>query len=378
MSHTGGAPPAPGAFKFVKPKANPLDGVMLNLVDVNAPKDSGSIQSAVQIFADALRTAGGPIHPLTKQRLITTLVALHRKKLVNESGGDPDACYKLRELPIRTFNTYDNAQQTEFCRKIWRRICEGVVPDTVAQNMIEGGGDTSGTQNPLPSSLQPAARQNPDVTLRQRIPDAWRDFTIGFRVEGGKTATRDDKDRFTVDGCSPLAHNSAALLRVRGMNITETPVALQDRVFFWNSDRDVFNETGTCISRSLVGATAFPERTTDTADTSYEFHYLIAVDCRDLTGVDSEAWQQGRGRLNNWRPGEKAFLGVPADRILAWTKLLRRPGPATGGWIFKLPEAKWNWLHAPPGPSKTYLEEELGVWSIHEWYSVGGNYDFAS
>jgi hypothetical protein len=164
---------------------------------------------------------------------------------------------------------------------------------------------------------------------------------------------------------------------VRGWNIDDLYVAQQDRVFIWCGNRDVMNETGVCVSRSLFGATAFPERTTDSGAEAVTYHYLLAVDCNNLRGVDTEAWQLSLGVASNWRPGEKVFLGIGPERILGWTKLLRRPGQPGGGWIFMFPETNWTWVNQPNQLTTAYLNGELQAWQANTWYTVPGDYDFA-
>jgi hypothetical protein len=316
-----------------------------------------------------------------RAKLLTAMVAARTKapgvQYDPKVGGVAFSRY-MQDHTLRSFNALNAAQQTAVLRRVWEYLVTSEPVGPQAETMTEYGGDSTGGTDPLPTSLRPLDRRSRDVALVRRVPNAWRDFTIGFRVDGKKTAAADDlTGRLTQHGCTVLAHNAPVLMGVRGMDIAGMPPDNDHRVFFWYGNRDVFNETATCVSRSLLGATAFPLRSTDSAKLSIQWHYLLALDCRGHPGVDSEAWQQARGHNNHWRPGEKAFLGVPANRIVGWAKLLRAPR-AGGGWKFLLPANTWTWLNRVAPRREAYLVEELGAWEPNVWYSVPGTYDFAA
>jgi hypothetical protein len=335
--------------------------------------------------APALRQKGASgaleaIDTVGKNRLFTALVAALDKAPPSALEPDfgPEKLLDLLNTPIGVFNQRTVAQQRNFVDEIWKRLCVGELASTLGQSMTEPGGQANQLRDPLPSSLAP---ENPDadqVSLKRRISGAWGDYTVGFRVDGKVDASGDDfTNRVRPNGCQPLTHNRGALLAVRGWVIDDTWLEKKDRIYIWCGNRDVVNETGTCVSRSLFGATAFPERTTDTAAGGIQYHNLLALNCRDLKGVDTEAWQMRQGVTSNWRPGEKVFLGIAPERVLGWTKLLRRPAPAAGGWVFMFPATDWTWVNRPNDITVAYLDGELRAWRANKWYTVPACYDFA-
>jgi hypothetical protein len=334
----------------------------------------------VQHLRTTLNKAEQPISVFMVERLLTVLAAKTSK--APPPALEPDfGAEKLADalaMTIATFNSLTEAKQREFISNIWKRLVLYKIPSIEGQAMTEPAGNVTPRRDPLPSSLAPVNPAQQQVTLRRRVATAWRNYGVGFRVDGKKNAVGDEfDDRVRANGCQPLTHNRASLRAVRGWNIDDLYVAQQDRVFIWCGNRDVMNETGICVSRSLFGATAFPERTTDSGAEGVTYHYLLAVDCNNLRGVDTEAWQLSLGVASNWRPGEKVFLGIGPERILGWTKLLRQPGQPGGGWIFMFPETNWNWVNQPNQITTAYLNEELQAWQANTWYTVPGDYDFA-
>ena len=327
------------------------------------------------------RGQGNVILTITKEKLLTILAVAKDKapKADNEPNVGTRTLADLCATTIAQFNALSTAQQNTFINAMWNRVVLSKVPDTLGEAMSEGQGQVTEGKEPLPTSLMPVGAATNPVKLSRRVSRAWADYTVGFRVDGKRESGGKDEfeDRVKPRGCQPLAHNRAAMRSVRGYVVDDTVVEDKARVFLWAGNRDVFNETGTCVSRSLFGATAFPERTTDSEKDGIIYHHMLALDCRGLTGVDTEAWQLSLGVTSNWRPGEKVFTGVPPERILAWTQLLRKPGSAKSGWSFCFPTTDWTWLKKPDSLREAYINGELKAWKAGEWYDTHGEYDFA-
>ncbi len=324
----------------------------------------------------------GPIDAITQQVLLTALMSVKSKQpaVSREPKLGPVTLDSLLTTKIAVFNAKTAAEQIDFISEIWKRLVDSVIPTVQAQAMVDRAGGVADMIEPLPSSLAPANPNVSPVTLTRRSADnAWTKFSFGFRVEGGKKADGDDMPRIIRDGVQPLFINRGLLRAVRQMAVDGTHVEQLDRAFIWWENRDILNESATCVARSLFGATAFPERETDSAGGpgAVQYHYLLALQCRNLNGCDTEQWQLDKNNDSNWRPGEKAFLGIPYTRVLAWTKLLRRPNATGSGWSFRFPETRWNWCNVPDDQGEAYLKAELSAWSANIWYDVPGKYDFA-
>ncbi|PZW39355.1 hypothetical protein C8P66_12925 [Humitalea rosea] len=330
-----------------------------------------------------------PILSSTRDKLITTLYFAHMPPGQFEPKLPGPTFAELLQTTIRAFNVLRTPGQIALIDALQKRIVDCLLATTPAETMTERDGDVTAASQPLPSSLRPLNPDAENVVPRQRTATAWATHGIGYRVEGSKTAGNDDLPRILREGCQPLSHSPALLLKLRGWVVLGTHIAQRDRVFLWYLNRDVLNETGTCIARSLMGATALPTRDTESAAEGIAWHYLVATDCRGLKGVDTEKWQMDFGRPaegstsiafhppNVWRPGEKAFLGISAPRVLGWVKLMRRAGGDDGGWRFMLPETTWNWLNKPDDTRAAFLEAELAAWKAGQWYRVDAAYDFA-
>lgn len=363
------------------------------LADVCNAKASGQPMMAANAgYAPLLRQKVGngsaPVDVITKQLLLTALCTAKDKapsdlkhpplvpKIGPLTGLTTSAGYEAVAFTrIRDFNDKTDAEQKDFVDEIWKRLVDYRIPDTKTEAMVEHNGAAEASLTPLPSSLAPSDPNSANVTLiRRDARPIWKQYGIGFRVEGARAAGNDDMARILAHGPAPLLHNRALMRSIRGWAADGTYIEQRDRIFFWWGNEDVLNESATCVSRSLFGATALPDRQTDTAAEGKEFHYLLAVGCAGQTGTDTEAWQLKRGAKSVWRPGEKAFLGVGAANVLGWTKLLKEPNAK--GWRFRLPENAWNWINRPSGEIQDYLTLELRAWRSEQWYNVDGAYDF--
>lgn len=385
---SGSPPPAPPPGGGRPAKVSTLDTVdtQLELITIIPPTPPGDdprpIECLRPTLADKLKTGGNAVmDAMTRNRLLTTMVGVRTKGPDSQRdpkvGGVAFSRY-LQPLTLKAFNDMAALQQMATMRRMWEYLVTSEVPNTAGRAMYEPDGAETAGNGSLPSSLMPLDRNTANVTLARRSEFGWARHGIGFRLDGKKSASEDAMRRWLAEGCRPLAHNAPALLAVRGMDITGLPPDDNNRVFFWYGNRDVFNETATCVARSLLGATAFPLRSTNSAALGVNWHYLLALSVGGKDGVDSEGWQHRQGKLNHWRPGEKAFLGLGPERIVAWTKLLREPGPAGGGWRFMFPERRWNYVNIPSVEAQAYMTAELEAWNQNQWYEVPGAYDFAA
>lgn len=315
------------------------------------------------------------------QSIITALMETKESNPGNlEPPGAPSRATMLN-TPIDTFNAMTNAEQFALLNRLWAKCYDAVLPVTVAKAMVDDAMVVHPTTGSLPSSLRPA---NPDirdaVCVAGPTPTAWKAYQIGFRVEGGfrrSGATPDaDLTRARTVGIAPLATNTPTALALVGKSYWDLDVSAGTHVHLGYQNRDVYNESATCVSRTLLGATAFPLRDTITSSDSCAYRYLFACDCSDLQGVDTENWQRTQPGSNLWRPGEKAFLRIPPERILGYTALERRALDESASWRFMFQTSSWTWVNPPDPPVQAYLNAELGCWNPRQWYDVPLGYDF--
>lgn len=140
----------------------------------------------------------------------------------------------------------------------------------------------------------------------------------------------------------------------------------------WRGNHDLLNESSVCVARNFFGATAFPERGTNNKEA-----YLWAVDCSDLVGFDTEAYQTAQAGSRSWRPGEKAFQSIPKENIIGYVKFNKRGDDSQGGWKFNIAQnAAWTYLREPNKTVKDYIEGELNAWRGD--HAIPPKYDFAT
>jgi hypothetical protein len=296
-------------------------------------------------------------------------------------GGEPTRA-QLLATTIGEFNAKTRFQQIAFLDQLWRRSYEAKTPDTLASAMTDNFTQFGWAAGQLTSSLRPVDKEKPRVGLKAGPTEkAWAKYQLGFRVDGGKGAGRDDLTRISGSGSQPLVGNTPLALLVVKKAYMGLAVSKERKIHFGYQNRDVYNESATCVSRTLIGATAFPYRETVTASdpAGLEFHYLFVCSCAGLAGCDTEQWQIDK--LAQWRPGEKAFVGVPAENMLGWTRLLRHGQPSMdnkkqAGWAFEFVDCVWTWLRQPTDEIRLYLEGELGAWKPGQVYHVPKEYDF--
>jgi hypothetical protein len=131
-------------------------------------------------------------------------------------------------------------------------------------------------------------------------------------------------------------------------------------MFLNKVNRDFFNETGVCISRTLHGATKFPEP-------SYtKEQWLYAV--KELRCYDTEAWQRGnKDKSSLWRPGEKVVPLVKPWNVVAAIKIQKKDynADAAGKQPFFRYTIKTDWQKNNNSPwiritsTASYLEKEI-------------------
>ncbi|MBC7939769.1 MAG: hypothetical protein H7Z19_08415 [Chitinophagaceae bacterium] len=295
----------------------------------------------------------------------------------------------LLSWEVRLFNRMSKSTQLDLLDMLWRCCYRRESPSTAASNMMDGADQVDGDKS-LPSSI----RRVPGTGFFARIQggpvkDAWKRWQIGFRVDGGKdSGSRDDLSRIATEGCVALLKSPDLAVRVVKKFFHEHPASHGTDLYVGFQNRDLYNESGTCVARSLLGATAFPYRHTHNnhpgppdAGGELQFQYLFAIRCLGELGLDTEKVQSDMGNNSLWRPGEKAFAGFKADRILGWTRLVRTGQPkstssVSTGWSFKFVDSKWTWLRPPGGELQSYLEAELETWEPGIQYNISETYDF--
>lgn len=295
--------------------------------------------------------------------------------------------------PLAYFNSLRKFQQIKLLSMLWDSCYRKETPSTRATSMVDGEAAME-SGNGLPSSLRPLGNAGFHMMLAPGpVKNAWKRYRIGFRVDGGKGvagSSRDDLQRIVGSGTWPLQKRpDLAVLYVQKF-YHEHPCSQTTDLYVGYQNRDLYNESGTCVSRSLLGATAFPYRDSQNNTQgiaphlggNLEFQYLFAIDCSTELGVDTEQVQISMGNNSLWRPGEKAFPGLPAGRILAWTRLRKMGQPQQGGsiyqtgWSFQFLDSIWTWVREPSQELKTYLNEELAAWSPGVTYNIPDKYDF--
>ncbi|MGJ5820844.1 hypothetical protein [Paludibaculum fermentans] len=308
--------------------------------------------------------ATAPVAPAVSipmvERLLTVLACCGRT-------ADPQRVdHAIAGCTIRQFRQYTELQQLHFIDTIWEASCEPYAFDCVCDNMQDTA-VLAGAPAPLPSSMRPTG----GGPLAQGVPGpAFQRFGVGFRIEG---SSHDDVNRVKAGGMSQQRLSDDFMLNHRGMRVDRTVIRTDPRARIWTGNHDIFNETAVCVSRSLFGAAAFPERN------SRGWFYLWAINCRGLRGCDTEARQlhMPHGPWH-WRPGEKAYRKIPFFHVLGYVRIQRLSCGPNGGWRFLVPPwASWdeNATTPPEDDQRAYMQGELRAWvGQHE---ISDAYDFA-
>lgn len=328
-----------------------LGGRFANLPDRRRP-----VERYDPLSMSALRHGPNAVNLKIVQALLTALANAASKGSLNA------ALDSLGGRTIAQFKGMNDASQMQVVNDVWDLITQAQLVNTLAQNMTETAGAA------LPTSWRPANPGNINSCHAGIQGNVWRQWAIGFRVDGSTTGNA--LDRIRQNGLVPQ-NRDLCRLRNRGSEFWGTVIADPATVRYWVANDDIVNETAVCVSRNFFGATAFPERGTDSRDP----YYLWAANCHGLAGFDCEHTQAGANRV--WRPGEKAFHQIPAERILGWVRVYRDGAPPQGGWRFHIDRhAYWNWVQPPQNDAVyEYLTSELDAWKGYN-YTVPADWDF--
>lgn len=302
------------------------------------------------------------------KRLVTALCFVEKEGLLSTTLANG--------WTIKNFMGLTEGFQIQVINNLWNECTMPKTYDCKFADMVESDGQVTTGQDQLPSSLYPNASKGAIPFIKGPVVQPFKKFGIGFRVDGslnGKSSV-DSIPRIQKEGMTAQVLNAWFMESVRKMMVKGTMIALNTsapRIYI--RAQDLFNETAVCISRSLIGATAFPER--DTKDTVA----LWAVDTSGLTGFDTEKHQIDQ-KAHPWRPGEKCVERVPPKNVIGYVLIDRLGIPENvGGWKFRIPkDAKWTYLNVPAQDKKKYVEDELSAWADGVEYSIPGLYDFAN
>jgi hypothetical protein len=304
------------------------------------------------------------------QNLLSALASL---RLANDA-----ARQFVEQTTIRAFRQLPGAGQIALIDQIWDHIATPHVFNQAIGAMLDPNNANLGGHGPLPGSICPNPA-NAAQFVKRGLANAqpFHQFEVGFRIEGGDNGAI---QRVHNGGMTQQRLNHAFMVGPnRGLELAGTAIAndvLHARV--WTGNHDIFNETAVCVARSFFGATAFPLR-----DSNGNFH-LWAVNLHGLQGFDVELHQQGLHGMRHWRPGEKAFQAIPANRVLGHVTIHRGGAPGGGGWIVQIPNGA-AWV---PGPGHgaaqagqlQYMDDELAAWRDHHHggpFTIPAAYDFA-
>lgn len=295
------------------------------------------------------------------QKLVTALAQCeHQHTLPNSHTRAISVSQFLQSGPVGQMNTVN---------AVWDECTVSVAYDKKTEQMYEPAGDLALLgKSQLPSSVHPVRDRtmHSKTFVRGNGGQPFTKLKVGFRVEGsanskkGESVSKLDGDikRILEKGMVPQV-TIDWLMMMNGKDIDGTKIALDTTKARLNIEqKDLWNESGVCVARSFFGSTAFPLR--DHVGPAL----MWALDVTDLTGYDTEGWQlsnPGAG-AGPWRPGEKCYAKVPADRILGYV-VIEKQGDEGGGWKFTVPRgSKWQSVGFPTIAQGKYIEEELAAW----------------
>ncbi len=370
-ARSGGVPPPPG--RLVTPAApdylaRPIGDVCTNLPGVLPMRCYMPAKGRVPSGDDLLHqgTTPPPVTQAMTEKLLSALASIR--------NGDMRAARRVTDgVTIRQFRTMLELQQMQVIDRIWNTVTTSHPFTQAALGMADPLTDSLSGLDPLPSSVCPV---RPGMSVYQKRLNGrqpFREFSVGFRVDGSDGA---DVSRITGGGMTQQRLSTGFMLTRRGLQLAGTVMMDQTQARVWTGNYDIFNETAVCVSRNFFGASAFPERGTES------LVYVWAVNCSNLVGFDTEAYQVGltaQGlKPKQWRPGEKAFEFIPAANVLGYVQIDKRGAPAAGGWSFDVPaNANWTWTGAPTVKQRAYIEDELAAWRGGS-YTIPPEYDFAN
>ncbi len=373
------------------------DATLRDIVDKGAPASTfwlAANQSLLGLLSyDNVSTRRIEVHTPDFQRMVGTILL---ETVKSKPDSSRERFYnQLLSWKIRDFNQLTKVIQQGVLHDLWECCYQRESPSTLASEMMEGKAKVVDQEKKsLPSSLRPVSGGAGFYTKVEAGPEpnAWKKWQIGFRIEGGRSATKDSLARILRDGCQPRLRNPVSAIGVAGKYYQGHSCCLTGDLYVGYQNRDLYNESGTCVARSLLGATAFPLRETHNnvsggpAGTGGEmqYQYLFAVNCAGERGLDTEKVQEGKGNDSLWRPGEKAFGGFKPEHLLGYTRIVRLGQPASPtrdevqGWSFTFVDSLWTWINPPGTEVRSYLEAELAAWTAQTTYNIPGQYDFIS
>lgn len=285
-----------------------------------------------------------------------------------------DTCLAVGKT-VREFVKLGPDGQIKLINDLWEQCTVKKAYDTNQAAMTDNVNPVNEKGAQLPSSIHPV-RSGARITTfklgRGGMP--FRELGVGFRAEGSGSEERIKWhiDRVVGDGMRPQVTLEKLMLD-NGYNVSGTCVStgtLAPRINV--TQKDLWNESGICVARSFLGATAFPYRWTK------DRVIVWALNVAGLVGFDTEQYQLDNKVGNGpWRPGEKCFGRIEADRILGYV-VIKKLGNDGGGWSFATPlDAKWGPTAGKASKAQqTYIEEELEAWRDAS-VDVGTGYDFA-
>lgn len=359
----------------LKPKvARTLDSPLVDLFVANSRADPPMRRWDPELkvkIEDALPGQDWYVQEQTLMKLISALCYTEVQGLLGTT--------LARGITVRAFVKSGQAGQLATINALWNECTTAGAYNCKQSDMLDNTNPVDGGEKQLPSSIHPVRAGTAAVTgfKTGRAGTPFKTLGVGFRVEGSDVGRGIDwhVNRVVTGGMWPQVTNEALMLS-NGMNVAGTVVAsgagLAPRLNV--TQKDLWNESGICVSRSLFGATAFPYRWTKGKV------ILWALDVAGLTGFDTEAYQLGTKTANGpWRPGEKCFPRIDEKRVLGWTLVDKDGFEGKGvGWRFSIPrDAKWQNSAFPTPAQAQYIEEELGAWR-GATVVVPGTYDFVN
>jgi hypothetical protein len=288
-------------------------------------------------------------------------------------------------MKIREFALMTSQNQLAVIDAGWERVCFKKTYDKLTHQMFEPISTVvSANTDPMPSGVVPVGggTMRAAYTGEGRLPDAFCNLGVGFRVDGSGANYANSIARVTTSGMTTQLKNGPLMRDVKGWEVEGTVVDRDTNApRVWATKCDLFNESAVCVARNLYGATAFPTREMDN-----EVALLWAVDVRGLRGFDTEKYQTTLPANKQWRPGEKAYKTVPKGNVIAHVLFNKRGADSGGGWRFQIPAGStWtfhgDWARPIAGGSREakvrdYVVAQLAAWCGPQ-HDISGAYDFA-
>jgi len=162
---------------------------------------------------------------------------------------------------------------------------------------------------PVSKMADPVKESADAFVSSKQHKQAFRKFQVAFRAD-----SRGPEEIFNQGCVAKFRLPQNILAGIPGGSDIDVRETMMAKGMYKNSvNQDFFNETGVCVSRTLKGATKFPNY----RDVDKEM-WLYAVYV--ISGFDTEAWQLQLATNGKptalWRPGEKAL-----DRLYSWQVL---------------------------------------------------------